>query len=298
VSIFKFVKNMNAALVPLAQRNIQRLRTIRHPYVLSFLDSSVLEDSIVLVTERAIPLDIWLANMQAAMKSADSNYDEVSVRNDIMWGIQCIMTALDFLHSKCKICHNNICIQSIFVVKHGDWKINAFDYSTQVGGADDGDSSTSASGIARDYLPPERSKSDGPGSYEGDVFSFGKVISNIFATFRISVPTELDRFLKRMMSVEPKRRPAASAVMACSDLSSDFIVRLKNFGDIALKTPLETQDILQKITESASQYSKTIASFKIIVPLAQKVKMAFTDFSNRDARESSRQVGIFIRWLD
>lgn len=283
------------ALVPLAQRNVQRLRTIRHPYVISFIDSSVLEDSIVLVTERAIPLDIWISNMQYMIKSQDPSCDELSLRNDILWGIQCISTALDFLHSKCKICHSNICMQSIFVVRQGDWKINAFDYSTQIGSAEDTDSSFSSAGISREYLPPERLKSDGPGSYEGDIYSFGKLISNIFATFRITIPTELDRFLKRMMSVEPKRRPSASAIMACSDLSSDFIVRLKSFADIALKTPLETQDIFQKITESANQYSKTISTFKIIIPLAQKMKIAFSEFSNRDSRESSRQVSSLCR---
>lgn len=297
VSIFKYSKPKDPAnvLTNACTRNTQKLRTIKHPFILSYIDSSVTEDSIVLVTEYAKPLDIWLTDYMREMEE-QSNYGADSggnIRNDVLWGLHCIFTALDFLHSKCKLSHNNICTTAFYVIPNGDWKIGGFDFATQPGNNDDKVFLQSASSyITSEFLSPERTKGGESGTCESDMYSISKTITAIFSMIETKVPEDLDRFMKKMNSMEAKRRPTASSVLACRDLSADYIVLLTSLNDLALKSALEVQDILQKLTVQASQLSKSICSHRILGIISQRLKIAVTEFANRDNRESSRQVHV------
>ena len=79
-----------------AQRAIQKLRTLKHPGVLGFVDSTEMEDQLVLVTEPCIPLDAWVVEQLKIVKTAD---DRQMVFEEALWGFKCILNALSFLHS-------------------------------------------------------------------------------------------------------------------------------------------------------------------------------------------------------
>jgi hypothetical protein len=134
VTIFKFLKSQ-ADKAHLAQRGVQKLRTMKHPYILSFLDSnSEDKDSLLLVAEACIPLGVWLSNaLEKARTSSSSDTtdgeDRGSLLNEALWGYRCVVNALDFLHTKCNIAHHFIGMNSIFVVRNGDWKIGFLDFA-------------------------------------------------------------------------------------------------------------------------------------------------------------------------
>jgi Protein kinase domain len=308
VCIFKHMKSKDPAsstLTNACTRYVQRLRTIKHPYILSYVDSVISDDSVVLVTENAKPLDVWIESYEnnsenlSSTKISSTNLhpndikvlDSDSVRNDLLWGLHCICTALDFLHSKVKVSHNNLSIHSIFVISNGDWKIGGLDFTTQPGNVEDEEFlGKCSSHLTQEYLAPERVKGDSRGSFPSDVFSLSKVITYIFAQMRIKVPDDLDRVIKKMSSVDMKRRPTAAVVQTCRDLSSDYIALLTSLNDLALKTALEVQDILQKLIAQAPLLSKSICCQRVLNIISQQLKMAVLDFSNRDSRESARQV--------
>eukprot|EP01041_Mallomonas_annulata_P012261 gene12261-25770_t len=127
VTVFRFAKNQVDKLAA-AQRNWQKLRTLRHPFVLSFTDGVELEDAIMVVCEEVIPLEVWLNQ-----HSASSTDDEIeTTKQEIIWGFKCLLDALNFLHNNCNVIHGYLGLHSCFISKNGDWKLGAFDLSCNV----------------------------------------------------------------------------------------------------------------------------------------------------------------------
>lgn len=259
---------------------------MKHPYVISYLDSTTEDkESILLVTERCTPLELWI---KSVLTDDSANAIE-GMKNEAFWGIYCIATALDFLHSKCSQSHNFINFQSICVSQNGDWKLVAFDLSSNFNNQEDMQFLQRFGSVQPiEFAAPEREY----GTYEQDIYSFAKCINKIFDNLGLhdSIPETLDRFLKRMMSVEPKRRVTASAILKCPELSSEYIQLLSSLNDLHLKTPLEAIDILNKILSKTKEFSKSVCNFKLLPVICQRLKMAINDFTHRDSRESSRQI--------
>jgi hypothetical protein len=107
------------------------LRTIRHPYVLTYVESIEIEDSVVLVTEQCTPLEIWLKKVRN-----DPAIPKQNLFSELTWGFKCVLKAIDFLHSSCSLLHGNLGLHAIFVTPNGDWKLGAFELATNVEAAD------------------------------------------------------------------------------------------------------------------------------------------------------------------
>jgi len=70
VTIFRFDKRARPSDLPLAQNAMRRLKMLRHPYVLRFVDGGETDDALLMVTEAATPLRAWLA---ASRPDSDSS---------------------------------------------------------------------------------------------------------------------------------------------------------------------------------------------------------------------------------
>ena len=94
VSVFRFSKSEHADRLALAQRNVQKLRTLKHPFVLTFLDSVEVEDSLVVVTESCTPLETWIrARSSTGSQDAMAESKKDSLLNEILWGFRCVVLA-------------------------------------------------------------------------------------------------------------------------------------------------------------------------------------------------------------
>lgn len=114
VTIFKMLKSNADKQVP-AQRNLQKLRAFKHPYILTYMDSTAFEDSLVLVTESCVPLDNWIESVK----------DQVC-----MYGCkcvcECVCMSVYVYACVCMCAHVNICIDAyksvciyiFFIFKH------------------------------------------------------------------------------------------------------------------------------------------------------------------------------------
>ncbi|KAJ1350826.1 hypothetical protein KIN20_006717 [Parelaphostrongylus tenuis] len=95
-----FWSSVNASSLKL---QAQKLRTMRHPDILTYQDSIEIDSAFYLVTEKCKPLAVYLENMS-------------------------VMNALKFLH-EANISHENV-RRSVYVTAGGDWKLAGFDHVT------------------------------------------------------------------------------------------------------------------------------------------------------------------------
>lgn len=277
------------------------MKTLKHPHILSYIESADYDDSIVLVTEGCIPLEKWLIDTSKD-KNTRSNLENDSVQQEILWGLKCILEALQFLHSN-NLVHNYLGLHSIFVAKSGDWKIGALDLTGNITIEDDFNFLKSFTNLLnKPYISPEREQSLvrcteaertsklAFGS-SADIYSLAYCIQNTFKLVDITVPEGLLKYFNRMMSIDPKRRPTASQLSKCPIFTSESIQLMASLGDlVALKPANETLEILGKLIEKVPILPMSICIHKILPNVARTLQMACTDFNNRDSRESCRQV--------
>lgn len=113
VSIFKIDKVSASRLkVEAGMHGLQKMKTVRHPYILQYIDGADLEKEMVLVTEPVVPLREWLSAVKAETKD-----------QQIAWGLRCLASALDFLNANNQMTHGMVCNHSVFVTRSGDWKL-------------------------------------------------------------------------------------------------------------------------------------------------------------------------------
>ncbi|XP_046688282.1 N-terminal kinase-like protein [Homalodisca vitripennis] len=118
VSVFVFdIKSSNEVQLELARSAVKRLKTLRHPSILTYLDSVESDKVLYLATEYVEPL-----------------YEHLSTHEDqqrelyLGWGIFQITRALSFLNNDGNLRHNNVNIWSVFVNNAGEWKLGGFEY--------------------------------------------------------------------------------------------------------------------------------------------------------------------------
>merc|ERR550517_1249252 len=98
---------------------VKRLKTLRHPSVLTFLAECDSPASVLLATEPVSPLSEHLGEI----------LDRGPKREYYLaWGIFQLCRALAFLNNDAKLKHNNINSASVFVTRAGDWKLAGLEY--------------------------------------------------------------------------------------------------------------------------------------------------------------------------
>ncbi|KAJ1773273.1 Nuclear aminoacylation-dependent tRNA export pathway component [Coemansia sp. RSA 487] len=97
-----------------AQNALKRMRTLRHPGILRYLDGAETADAIYIATERVTPLSLSL--------DSDGCDDELK-----RWGLYKIVETLRFVNEDCKLVHANVSTASVFVTKAGEWRLGGLE---------------------------------------------------------------------------------------------------------------------------------------------------------------------------
>ena len=286
VTLFRFNKADKAlgAKLPLAKQGWAKIRTIKHPGILNFINGMESDDSIILVTEIALPLEVW-AKQQQDTKSA------ITV-DEIIWGCKCVLEALQFIHTKCNFIHGFISPHSIFVCKNGDWKLGLLDLASNLNNNDELQLFKSF-----EYLQPNpyRSPERKAGNWEArhytamDVYSLSHTIQYCFQALDVDVPAMLEQHMKKMVSAEPSRRPVCNAVLRCALFSSEYTKILELLTEISMKTPQESVDLMVTITK-AEVMPRSACQHKVLPFVGRNLLIAVNDFQNRDCREACRSL--------
>eukprot|EP01038_Epipyxis_sp_PR26KG_P008742 gene8742-11813_t len=295
VNIFTFPskKTQSVDRLSAAQRHVQKLRTLKHPFVVNFLESIELEDSILLVSESCIPLDTWLKSVQDRPDSSITSQSQ-SIIQELYWGFKCILMALDFLHLKCQMVHGYLGFHAIFVTASGDWKLSAFDLAGNICNSNDFEFLyRNQSLLPKKYQSSERSKLDFSSlkalPYHIDIYSFGQCMNDAFNNLGIEIPQNLSKLIMSMTSADVKKRPSSNKLLSNPCFNTESIRLLESIGELNLKTPKEQMEVFNQIEPRVNELASSICVYKIVPCLIQTLQISVNDFANRDARETCRQ---------
>jgi serine/threonine protein kinase len=286
-------------------QNFHLIYLLRHPYVLSFVNSSEMEDSLLVVTEYGIPLETWIKNYSSG---SFGESEKEALIMEILWGLKCVLDACNFLHINCRISHCMLSPHSCFVTKNGDWKLGFMDLACDIS-VDTDHFRQNEVLLDATYRSPERldgswsekfnrSQVDTASSNSSpslgsavDIFSLGKVIQFVFDTLPfLDMPQCLVAPLKRMSSPDYKRRPTCASLLRLPCFQSDQLALMTAISELQLKPTSECLDVFKILKEKADVISRAACTFKILPSISHSLNQAVTDFQNRDLRELSRQV--------
>ncbi|KAJ7594647.1 hypothetical protein C8J56DRAFT_927286, partial [Mycena floridula] len=119
VSVFEYDFSQKQTFAPLAKNALRKLRTIRHPDVLKFMDAVESDNMIYIMTERVRPLR---PDLQARQTKGSQEKEDW-----LLWGLHRISVALAFINDSCASSHGNVRIDSIFISPSGEWRLGGFE---------------------------------------------------------------------------------------------------------------------------------------------------------------------------
>eukprot|EP01091_Cochliopodium_minus_P008782 TRINITY_DN2045_c1_g1_i1.p1 TRINITY_DN2045_c1_g1~~TRINITY_DN2045_c1_g1_i1.p1 ORF type:complete len:751 (+),score=202.36 TRINITY_DN2045_c1_g1_i1:70-2322(+) len=118
-------ETMSPNKLQLISNGIMRLRTLRHPHILHVIESFEIKNGVkgksFIITEKAVPISRIINQLSTT---------------HLKLGIYQILTSIHFLHSFCKLSHNNLTSDAIFVRTNSyntyDFKLAAMEYTTSL----------------------------------------------------------------------------------------------------------------------------------------------------------------------
>ncbi|OXM77370.1 SCY1-like [Cryptococcus neoformans Bt63] len=118
-------------LFQLAKNALKKLRTIRHPDIIRYIDSVETETHIYIATERVRPLEGVLRDWETGGALASGAGRAKGKENWIGWGVRSVSSALAFLNSPPLSQHHSYLIPtSIFVTPSLEWRLAGFELLT------------------------------------------------------------------------------------------------------------------------------------------------------------------------
>ncbi|KAL5195887.1 putative inactive serine/threonine-protein kinase scy1 [Glycine soja] len=283
VSIFSLSgSNSQDGHLAAGRNGVKRLRTVRHPNILSFLHSTEIETvdagspkvTIYMVTEPVMPLS-----------------DKIKEDEYYAWGLHQIAKAVSFLNNDCKLVHGNVCLASVVVTQTLDWKLHAFDVLSEFEGSNEASSGQMlqyAWLVGSQYKPMELAKSDWAAIKKSppwaiDSWGMGSLIYELFSGMKlgkteelrntVSIPKSLLPDYQRLLSSVPSRRLNTSKLIENSEYFQNKLVDTIHFMEIlSLKDSVEKDTFFRKLPNLAEQLPQQIVLKKLIPLLASALE--------------------------
>ncbi|XP_011500938.1 PREDICTED: N-terminal kinase-like protein [Ceratosolen solmsi marchali] len=273
VSVFIYqVKDGTEYYLDIAKAAVKRLKTLRHPSILAYLDSLETEKTIYLATERIEPLQKWL--------SRDINIGEDSKQRELYlsWGIFQITRALSFLNNDGNLRHNNVNLWSVFVNEEsGEWKLGSVEYMTGIDAP-----YTFLPKILQIYQPPEAKENSKPiTKCSVDMWGLGCLIWEAFnGPLTVSgslnttnqIPELLLLVYEEIINSKPINRPnPADMIVRCRSnigfFKNDLIDALLFLEEIQVKEKNEKGRFFSQLTSQLHNLPEGVGRYKILPQL-------------------------------
>ncbi|KAK2450460.1 N-terminal kinase protein [Trifolium repens] len=286
VSIFSLSgSNAHDGHLAAGRNGVKRLRTVRHPNILSFLHSTEIETfdggsskvTIYIVTEPVMPLSDKIKELGLDGTQRDEYY---------AWGLNQIAKAVSFLNNDC-----NVCLASVVVTQTLDWKLHAFDVLSEFDGSNETSSTQMlqyAWLVATQYKSMELAKSDWAVIKKSppwaiDSWGMGCLIYELFSGLKLSkteelrntgsIPKSLLPDYQRLLSSTPSRRLNTSKLIENSEYFQNKLVDTIHFMEIlSLKDSVEKDTFFRKLPNLAEQLPRQIVLKKLLPLLASALE--------------------------
>uniref|UniRef100_UPI00398E9DC1 N-terminal kinase-like protein n=1 Tax=Pristiophorus japonicus TaxID=55135 RepID=UPI00398E9DC1 len=275
VSVFVYdIKPNSDEQTQVAKAAFKRLKTLRHPNILSFTDGLEAEKCLYIVTEPVSPLGAYLKRKEAAGQLSEQ---------EISWGLHQIVKALSFLVNDCSLIHNNVCMAAVFVDRAGEWKLGGLDYMY----AAQGETPAPLKGFPEldKYDPPEKTDPNagrgGVEKWSADMWRLGCLIWEVFngplhrsSSLRSlgKIPKSLVPHYCELVGANPKIRPnPAKFLQNCRGLngfmSNRFIETNLFLEEIQIKEPVERQNFFLLLCSQLDDFPEDFCKHKILPQL-------------------------------
>ncbi|CAI5467360.1 unnamed protein product, partial [Closterium sp. Yama58-4] len=292
VSIFSITGSnpQDARLAP-ARNCVKRLRMLRHPNVLSFLNSlevekeegGVQKPTIYIITEPVMPLDLRLKELKLKGPQRDEYY---------AWGLLQVAKAVSFLNNDCKLVHGHVCMAAVVTTGALDWKLHGFDVLSEFDGgkadAPEGPMLPYEWMVGAQYKSMEFAKSDwaairrGP-PYAIDSWGLGCLIQEVFSGHQLTrteelrntacIPKTLLPDYQRLLSSAPARRLNPAKLIDNSEFFQNKLVETVQFMEVlSLKDSVEKDGFFRRLPALCDQLSRPILLNKILPQLASALE--------------------------
>ncbi|CAG5106864.1 Similar to scyl1: N-terminal kinase-like protein (Xenopus tropicalis) [Cotesia congregata] len=254
VSVFVYdIKAGGEVQLEIARNAVKRLKTLRHPSVLTYVDSLETDKVIYLATERIEPLHSRLLR-----------------KIDIGEG-----RALSFLNNDGNLRHNNVNLYSVFVNEEsGEWKLGCVEYMTTVDAP-----YMILPHELQTYSPPEVRENAKPTSV--DMWGLGCLIWEAFngplgqrANLKSmeQIPKQLLTVYKELTSLSPDGRPNPADVIArCRSNSgffkNDLVDALLFLEEIQMKEKGEKGRFFSQLASQLDSFPEGVGRHKILPQL-------------------------------
>uniref|UniRef100_A0A8C4L483 N-terminal kinase-like protein n=1 Tax=Equus asinus asinus TaxID=83772 RepID=A0A8C4L483_EQUAS len=275
VSIFVYdVKPGAEELTQVAKAAFKRLKTLRHPNILAYIDGLETDKCLHIVTEAVTPLGMYL---KARAEAGGLKELELS------WGLHQIVKALSFLVNDCSLIHNNVCMAAVFVDRAGEWKLGGLDYMYSAQGNGGGPPSKGIPELEQ-YDPPELADSSGRAvreKWSADMWRLGCLIWEVFngplpraAALRNpgKIPKSLVPHYCELVGANPKVRPnPARFLQNCRApggfMNNRFVETNLFLEEIQIKEPAEKQKFFQELSKSLDSFPEDFCRHKVLPQL-------------------------------
>nr|CAI5858080.1 unnamed protein product [Callosobruchus analis] len=272
VSVFVFdLKSNTDADLDIAKSAVKRLKTLRHPSVLTYIDSLESDKVLYLATEHVDPLKDHLEKLPLEGPQRDLY---------IAWGIFQITRALSFLNNDGNLRHNNVNIWSVYVNSSGEWKLGGVEYVTST---QDGFSLKVVPALEV-YIPPERndpSKQRSITKCSTDMWGLGCLIWEVFngplyqqSTLKNTekIPKQLVALYCELVGSNPASRPnPADIITRCRKLGgyfkNDLVDTLLFLEEIQIKDKNEKNRFFSNLTLHLDNFPDNVCKHKILPQL-------------------------------
>uniref|UniRef100_A0A7N8X3D1 N-terminal kinase-like protein n=1 Tax=Mastacembelus armatus TaxID=205130 RepID=A0A7N8X3D1_9TELE len=275
VSVFVYeVAQGTEQQTQLAKAAFKRMKTLRHPNILAYVDGLETEKSLYLVTEQVTPLAVHL---KAQADRGGAGELEVS------WGLHQIVKALSFLINDCHLLHNNLGVWAVFVDRAGEWKLGGLEHVVPEQGDPSGVSLPAPKTVYPDmekYDPPETPNSGGE-KWAGEVWRLGCLIWEVFngplprtSSLRSlgKIPKALIPNYCELVGANPRARPnPARFLQNCRNpggfLSNSFVDSNLFLEEIQIKEPAEKQQFFQDLSDNLDSFPEDFCKHKVLPQL-------------------------------
>uniref|UniRef100_A0A182J9A2 N-terminal kinase-like protein n=1 Tax=Anopheles atroparvus TaxID=41427 RepID=A0A182J9A2_ANOAO len=274
VSVFTYdIKSGTDIKFELAKSAVKRLKTLRHPSILQFLDSLETDKVLYVATEPVEPLGTHINKLATDGPQRDLY---------LAWGIFQITRALSFLNNDGHLRHNNVSVWSVFVNSSGEWKLGGLEYvsSTEIPAAPP----IKIPPSLEIYDPPEKSdpqKLKLATKCSSDMWGLGCLVWEAFnGPLKTrgnlknieGIPKSLAPLYCELVGAAPASRPnPADVITKCRKpggfFKNDLVDSLLFLEEIQIKDKAEKTRFFSSLTAQLDNFPDTVCRHKILPQL-------------------------------
>ena len=212
---------------------------------------------LIVVTERAVPLEDYLDSLPAGAESAAR----------VAWGLHNLVSALGFLHNTAKLAHGAVCPHSVYVTPAGDFRLFNYSLLTTVGvpGGAAGCGGPTAHfryferGVTpTEYRSPERMEGRwdeiSTSAVHGiDSYGLGVLIGQVYghpgAGTGGKIPLKLQKAVSRLVSNKLRMRPRVVPLLKCPVFDTPYVHAQEFLDNMAVAPEEEKIRFIQSLPD-------------------------------------------------